>query len=66
MARYRGVIGKRKGFKVRLVYPSQSGGQISYTFASIAAAKRHKKQLSRWAKSRVRAYDAVGGIRIKL
>ena len=39
------VIGKHKGKKVRVRYPSQLAGYITMTFASKAEAKRYIKDL---------------------
>ena len=52
MRQLRVIIGQKKGIKCRMRYPSQMGGYIQYTFASIAEAKRHKKGLGSWQKSR--------------
>ena len=46
------IIGKKKGIKVRARFPSMMGGQISFTFASIAEAKRHQKKLPGFQKRR--------------
>ena len=38
--RYRIVIGKHKGVKVRVRYPSMLSGYITHTYNSISEAKR--------------------------
>ncbi len=48
------VIGKKKGTKCRLRYPSMNGGYISHTFNSMAEARRFKNKLDRWAKVRTK------------
>lgn len=51
------VIGKHKGEKVRVRYPSQMGGYIQYTFSSKRDAKEHISKLSNWAKRRAKIIE---------
>ena len=55
------VIGKHKGKKVRIRYPSQMGGYIQFTFSSIKDAEEHVSKLSSWAKRRARFIDPKTG-----
>ncbi|NOQ37564.1 hypothetical protein GQ472_01620 [archaeon] len=50
------VVGKHKGIKVRLRYPSEMAGYITYTFASISEANRYLDSgwVSDWAKRRAK------------
>ncbi len=48
------ILGKHRGKKTRLRYPSQMGGYIQYTFSSKRDAEEHIKGLSRWAQKRAR------------
>ena len=48
------VIGRHKGKKVRVRYPSQMGGYIQYTFSSKMDAEEHISKLSGWAKRRAK------------
>jgi len=59
------VIGKHKGKKVRVRYPSQMGGYIQYTFSSIKDAEEHTSKLSGWAQRRARFIDPKTGRVIK-
>lgn len=52
MRQPRVILGKKKGIKCRIRYPSQMGGYIQYTCKSIAEAKRQKKGLGSWQKRR--------------
>jgi len=52
MRQLRVILGTKKGIKCRIRYPSQTGGYIQYTCASIAEAKRQKKGLGSWQKRR--------------
>jgi len=52
MRQLRVILGKKKGIKCRIRYPSQMGGYIQYTCASVAEAKRQKKELGSWQKRR--------------
>lgn len=60
------VIGKHKGKKVRVRYPSQMGGYIQFTFSSIMDAEEHVSKLSSWAKRRARFIDPKTGCIIKI
>ena len=48
------VIGKRKGIKCRVKFPSMMYGHITYTFYSVAEAKRFIKGLNRWQRDRAK------------
>lgn len=55
------VIGKHKGQKVRLRYPSQMGGYINFTFSSVRDATEHMDNQSSWAKRRAVLVDPKTG-----
>jgi hypothetical protein len=63
----RQVIGKGKGKKTRLRFPSINGKQITHTFSSRAEAKRYIKSgwLNNWQKRRAKLYDAKTEKRIE-
>lgn len=64
MRQLRVIIGQKKGMKCRIRYPSQMGGYIQYTCASIAEAKRQKKKLGSWQKRRAVITRVIDGKKV--
>lgn len=48
------VIGKHKGKKCRVRYPSMMGGYITHTFSSKKDAEEYIKGLGSWQKRRAK------------